>query len=1052
MHRIVPFFIWLTLLAGYFPVSGQYKLNQAVRFDVEDGLPTNDISDIKKGQDGFLWIATLDGLARFDGAQFKIYRHNPNDPYSIIDNRIQTLITTPESVWVGTPMGISILDLKTNRFKSYHFNEQGITNEIRYDRHSEIKTLYQDTQGEIWIGSRFLGPIKYAPKQDTFIYYTYRGKDHLALSPDEKGTHNVFSYTQDPKNDTIIWAGTETGLLKINKLNQSAQLYVFPLSDKLAQRQFNIFRRIHFHDDGFIYAGAWGKGLRKFNPITKQQLTLDITANYNPNILNQIWRIVRKSEHELWISNSFGLVVFNTQKEKITSWKPNNNRKGVSFNITTKDDDDRVWGSSIKGLHMFDPYLQQFEVYSYVLLNQGVWGFAFRMVEHNNQHSITVFPSDADGLFHFNKLDESWKKTSFPPQPNLPVKYHPMRDIVKAPNGKFTLASEFGLFSYDYHTNRFTPFPYQPNLKFKALRKLFWDSKGKLWVSAGIDGVFRWDPKTNEEWHYSEILKDHPAQQAVEVFHQIFEDSRSNVWMRRADGMSVYRSDQDTFFNFTHTNTPERAFSTHLSFAEDAMGRIWSLSDENWIGYTDVNQPEEGLLQKFNLSDKGLTGWASHIQADQEGQLWISTSYGLAKMNPADFTITNYSRTYYSEKPENFSFNIMPSGTFVFGERNHIVTAVPNAFASNGELPNPYLTEIKVLNKPYQGDTAFYYQKTLSLKPEENYFSIGFSAQCFRQGTQTQFKYRLKGLEDWVAAGDRRFANYTNVPSGDYIFQLQAIKPDGTPGHKTLELAIQIATPWWATWWFKVHLIVSVLSLFYAVYQYRLFQVRKEERLKTAFNKKLANVEMTALLAQMNPHFLFNSLNSIDSYILTNKPREASEYLNSFARLMRLILQNSRSNYITLKDELETLKLYIEMESLRLKNKFKYQIEVDEALDISSIDIPPMLIQPYVENAIWHGLMNKQNREEGLLSIALNRSKNMLHCTIRDNGIGRQKALEIQTKRTKTKRKSMGMSITSERIELINQLYNLDAMVKIHDLYNDNKEASGTEVRLDIPI
>jgi len=202
----------------------------------------------------------------------------------------------------------------------------------------------------------------------------------------------------------------------------------------------------------------------------------------------------------------------------------------------------------------------------------------------------------------------------------------------------------------------------------------------------------------------------------------------------------------------------------------------------------------------------------------------------------------------------------------------------------------------------------------------------------------------------------------------------------------------------------------------------------------------------------MNPHFIFNSLNSIDSYIIRNESKQASEYLNNFARLMRLILQNSRSNYITLKDELIALELYLQMESLRFKNKFRYTIDVDEALDTSSIVIPPMLIQPYIENAIWHGVMSKNNGETGKVELHIYKKNENLYCVVSDNGIGRKKAAELREKKLHTHKRSMGMQITQDRIEIINKLYNLNTTVQIHDIENEQGEAEGTRVELTIPI
>jgi LytS/YehU family sensor histidine kinase len=167
---------------------------------------------------------------------------------------------------------------------------------------------------------------------------------------------------------------------------------------------------------------------------------------------------------------------------------------------------------------------------------------------------------------------------------------------------------------------------------------------------------------------------------------------------------------------------------------------------------------------------------------------------------------------------------------------------------------------------------------------------------------------------------------------------------------------------------------------------------------------------------------------------------------------MRLILQNSRSNYISLKDELVALELYLQMESLRFKNKFRYAIDVDEGLDTCSIVIPPMLIQPYVENAIWHGLMSKPNGEVGKVEINIYKEYSNLRCIVSDNGIGRKKATELKEKKLSTHKRSMGMQITQDRIEIINKLYNLNTSVKIVDMENENGEAAGTRVELTIPI
>lgn len=224
----------------------------------------------------------------------------------------------------------------------------------------------------------------------------------------------------------------------------------------------------------------------------------------------------------------------------------------------------------------------------------------------------------------------------------------------------------------------------------------------------------------------------------------------------------------------------------------------------------------------------------------------------------------------------------------------------------------------------------------------------------------------------------------------------------------------------------------------------------KKNKIIEEVTQKIAETEITALRSQMNPHFIFNCLNSIKLYSLENDSQSASDYLTKFSRLIRLVLENSRSEKVTLENELETLKLYIEMEAMRFKDKVKYQINIAPNIDQQFIEIPPLLIQPFVENSIWHGLMHKS--DGGTVKIEVTQpNDNIIHIEILDDGIGREKALEYKSK-SAMKQKSFGMKVTNERIELINQIYKTNTEVEIIDLKNKNGEALGTKVILNIPI
>ncbi len=211
---------------------------------------------------------------------------------------------------------------------------------------------------------------------------------------------------------------------------------------------------------------------------------------------------------------------------------------------------------------------------------------------------------------------------------------------------------------------------------------------------------------------------------------------------------------------------------------------------------------------------------------------------------------------------------------------------------------------------------------------------------------------------------------------------------------------------------------------------------------------KTTELEMQVLRAQMNPHFIFNSLNSINRFILQNNRLQASEYLTKFSRLVRLILQNSQAAMITLESELESVKLYLILEALRFDYHFEYKISVYPDLDISALKVPPLIIQPYVENAVWHGLMHKE--EKGKLDIELSQENDYLYFKITDNGIGRKQAAAF-TSKSATRHKSMGLSITAHRIAMLHPGSDLGSSVVVNDLVNSDGTAAGTEVIIKIP-
>ncbi|GAB3942150.1 hypothetical protein GCM10028805_06320 [Spirosoma harenae] len=248
-------------------------------------------------------------------------------------------------------------------------------------------------------------------------------------------------------------------------------------------------------------------------------------------------------------------------------------------------------------------------------------------------------------------------------------------------------------------------------------------------------------------------------------------------------------------------------------------------------------------------------------------------------------------------------------------------------------------------------------------------------------------------------------------------------------------------------------LVVALLAAFFLYRnnrQNRQLEAQHLRQLETEFEQKLADTEMTTLRAQMNPHFIFNCLNSIKLYTLQHNADKASDYLTKFARLIRLVLENSRSERVTLQNELEALQLYIELEAMRFKQKVQFLIQVSPEIDQQFVQIPPLLLQPYVENAIWHGLMHKP--EGGSVQVEVQQAgDHLLHVEITDDGVGRERAKVLKSK-SAGMHKSFGMQVTADRIRMINQLYNTHTQAQVFDLVAPDGDPLGTKVVLDIPI
>jgi LytS/YehU family sensor histidine kinase len=277
---------------------------------------------------------------------------------------------------------------------------------------------------------------------------------------------------------------------------------------------------------------------------------------------------------------------------------------------------------------------------------------------------------------------------------------------------------------------------------------------------------------------------------------------------------------------------------------------------------------------------------------------------------------------------------------------------------------------------------------------------------------------------------------------------LYAVNSDGVKSVQTIKLFFVITPPFWKTWWFSICAGIFLAITIAFTFIFRVRQIKKREREKNELIRKISQTEMQALRSQMNPHFIFNSMNSIQHYVLNNEPLNANKYLSKFSKLMRNVLEQSRQEQVALAEELETIKLYLEIESLRFEDKFSYHIHIDKNIEPEKIAVPPMIIQPFIENALWHGLMQKKGEQK--LQVNIYTEHNQLCIEVEDNGVGRE-ASEKNNPVHKNK-ESLGMKITKERLDLIGNLHNVKAETVIVDKFESDNTSAGTKAIVKIPI
>ncbi len=453
------------------------------------------------------------------------------------------------------------------------------------------------------------------------------------------------------------------------------------------------------------------------------------------------------------------------------------------------------------------------------------------------------------------------------------------------------------------------------------------------------------------------------------------------------------------------------------------------------------------------------------VEADRDGNIWVGTNMGLNRLTPQGTTCFYTTSEGYHDFTSNTA-TIDHNGDLWIGTDNALCRVNSSMLQQPGrKLPALILTGMDINLQPSAMDInlqspalsatnnrATNKKDHRHLAHDDHNLIFHFATNNYLNPESDLYRFKLDGFSElWSPYSTDTRAIYTSLNPGTYTFTVEAFNLTDSSSSTSVSFTFVILKPWWLQWWFIIlsatMLITSALLLVYMHNR----RVKRQNEQKLEEVKRLAKLEMKLLRSQMNPHFIFNCINSIQGLVLQNKSQLAARYLRDFSKLLRLTLNNATRDFITLDEELQYTRHYLNLEQMRFDNNFKIDINVDEDLDQNLIMIPPMLIQPHIENAIFHGLIPSRKSEK-ILNISFAQSEGLFTCTIEDNGIGRGESTKLK-ENDASNHSPLSTAITNERIEILNNTFNTNkGHIHIVDLFTLTNEAAGTRVEIGIPI
>lgn len=1039
---VITIFLSVLLLPSTMYIKAQQPSFKCTRLTTDDGLSDNMVFCALQDRYGFMWFGTRDGLNRYDGQKFTVYRHIAQDSSSLSDNSISCLYEDSKgNLWIGTQQGgLNKFDRTTSSFVRYTHDSLKTSTINR----GQVAVICEDSLGYLWVTTAYPNPSlqRFNPRKGTFRRYFHNASDRYSISSNLIsgicrdstgalwiGTFNQginqydFEYDRFINKHTFPGYGEKfTGKYIISLRTASAgnfwvtdttySIHQLTVKEHVSQRVSFRPREFTISEVGsvrgfvqdqhqYLWVGIDDAGLYVIAPnLTDYYHYRSTYASAPYGLSSRIRTIVIDRDYNIWIGTDRGINFFHHQtrffKHGFDHYPDPQQTEPSEIRSIWKDGNTLWLGTAGKGIYCLSyPYYKNYKLF--------------------NASNATALYSNTVNIIY--------------PQYN----------------GKTVL---IGTNEGIYKQSRRGTFHYLP-LRINGWRiwSILQDKNANLWVGALHEGLSQLNHKTGSAHTY---FHDYPIPGtlwgATDVFALHEETHHDLLWIGTNQGLYCYNQRTKQFNHYAHRDgDPTTLSHNHVWYIHQTKdGKLWLGTSGGGLNAFD---PKTGKFRHFLEKDGLPSNIICGILEDDHGNLWISTNRGLSKFTPSTGQFRNFGigeGLFISE----FHFKTCfkeDNGTMYFGGVGGYVAFHPDSIAINTTPPLLAITSFKVFDKELHLDTAITYKKEVVLEHNDNFFSIEFAAMDFANPVRNQYRYKLLNYdEQWRSTtGERPYASYTTVPPGTYTFLLQAANSDGVWNKTGIRLSIVVLPAWWQTLWFRTALGAFLLLMLVALGYWRYKHVQHRNQMA----RRLVESQLQALRSQMNPHFIFNSLNSILHFITTNDADTAHSFLSKFSKLIRATLEHSRNEFILLAEEVQILSIYLELEAMRFDHQFAYELVVDPSIDVYAQQIPPLLIQPYVENAIKHGLIHTV--ENGKISVIIRREEQHILCSVIDNGIGRQRAQEIK-QQSAHRYVSRGISITKDRLDILNSIHSERYDVEIKDLADSSGSSRGT--RVDIRI